>query len=85
MNLEFNNKRKIKRTRKLHRCSWCDELIPVGDPSVYHSGVYDGDFYADHMHVECDVAKESITEKEWREWDYTYIPGSFKRGTKEEL
>ena len=39
--------------RKIHRCEWCGQIIPVGEKHVHHRGVWDGGFQDWRMHNEC--------------------------------
>lgn len=76
----FNHNRAITKTRKPHNCVWCGEHIPVGSPTQFHSGTFEGDFYSGHMHPECHRA--------WADAPYDlhgegFCPGDFKRGTTE--
>lgn len=48
--------RKVKRTRKVCSCSWCDEVIHPGTPSVYETWITDGDFGSGRYHPECRKA-----------------------------
>jgi hypothetical protein len=54
--MSFHNETHVKRTRRTHNCDWCGEPIHKGDPSVTHSGIYDGDFYRGRYHPECNAA-----------------------------
>lgn len=39
--------------RKVHRCEWCGEPIPIGEKHVKFSGKWEGDFQSWRMHPEC--------------------------------
>lgn len=42
-------------TRKPHRCAWCREVITAGETAVFRKGRYEGDFFSEHLHPECDA------------------------------
>lgn len=75
----------IKATRKMCRCFWCGEQIPVATSKVYTSCVYEGDFFATSYHPECHAA--SLI---WLKAEYGSASGelpdehSMKRGGVEE-
>jgi len=71
----WNNHRPVKATRKVRRCSWCNEPIPAGSTAVKHAGEWEGAFYTGYMHPECHAAWD-------RHPDLSdgYSPGDFKRG-----
>lgn len=50
----YGPKRQIKAIRKAAMCNQCSTLIMPGEPAVNHVGVYDGDFFSNHTHVDCD-------------------------------
>lgn len=72
---EFYNEREVKKTRKNHRCQWCNEPIPAGSSTVYTSGVFEGDFFSGHMHKECAHAMHKA------DCEDGYIPGEHARGS----
>jgi hypothetical protein len=41
----FTRTRRIKATRKVHACIYCNTLIPVGSPALYVAGLNDGTDY----------------------------------------
>lgn len=52
--------RKIAKTKKAHRCLWCNEMIDAGSPSQYQCWIYEGDFTNGHFHQECfEALKDS--------------------------
>lgn len=66
---------KVVKCRKPHRCGWCGEGINPGDPANYRSGKYEGDFFSDYMHPECDIAMFNSDDL-----DEGFYPHEQKRG-----
>lgn len=73
--MDFYNERKVKKTRKDHKCFGCREKIPVGSSCYYFSGVYEGDFCADYLCTKCkdylvknpEFAREGYSEGDIRD------------------
>lgn len=62
----------VKKSRKAHRCSWCD--VPIVKGSLYFRVVgHHGDFWSAKMHPECKHAWATTCDDEW-------TPGEFDRG-----
>lgn len=74
MNIELTNK--IVKCRKKHCCEWCDEIIIIGEKARYRSGVWHGDFFGGHQHLECYTAMCKYDE--W--WDGEFTRGNQLRG-----
>lgn len=67
------------RTRKMHRCEWCGEMIAEGDVADYRAYKYEGDFNTDYMHEECTSGmRHSMLNKDLR--DFGFEPGAQFRG-----
>jgi hypothetical protein len=49
----FWNNRRIKKTRKKHRCECCGQIIPVGNSCEYSAGKFDGDFFFQYVCERC--------------------------------
>ena len=62
---------KIKKAR---RCSWCDEMLHVGEKAQYTVMIYEVDFNADTFHLECYEALCDLPN------DEPYDTGSMSRG-----
>lgn len=71
----------IKKTRKRHRCGWCSKIIDAGSTASYAAGIFDGDFWADHYHPECQEAIDTIP---YRELEEGWEPGMYSRGRMDE-
>ena len=54
--MSFKSTRHVKKTRKACKCQWCWEPITPGEPSVYVSAVWEGDFATSRYHPECNEA-----------------------------
>lgn len=69
--------------RKEHTCIWCREKILKGEKYNRWTGIFDGDFQSNAMHLECQRAFNEQSRI------YGYIscdgfePYSFKRGSME--
>jgi hypothetical protein len=59
---DLYSERTIKATRKQHYCEQCGRAIEVGSPAHYAFGIYDGDTYSTHTHVECHAAARAYAE-----------------------
>lgn len=59
MNHAFSD-RKIKSTKKEHRCCGCNQIIPIGSPTIYISSIYDGNFNSGHMCRICEAFSKSF-------------------------
>lgn len=66
-----------RRAAKRHRCTYCDQLIEVGELHGHRTGVSYGDFWTMRFHPECD----DWASKNWKADDYEFhTPGDdFKR------
>lgn len=53
---DFHTSRKIGKTRKTHCCEQCGKIIDIGSPASKAVGVFDGYFYQNYTHVECNAA-----------------------------
>lgn len=42
--MSFWNSKKIKKTRKIHRCEYCGAIVPIGSSCNNETGTYEGDF-----------------------------------------
>jgi hypothetical protein len=67
----------VKKTRKVHSCDWCGKRIEAGSATEYQAGVFEGDFFAGHLHPECAAAKDSLP---WQELQDGWMPGDWARG-----
>ena len=80
--MSFCNVTEVKACRKKKRCQWCVELIEVGQPKIYVSAIWEGDFFTSHFHPECwkalDEWQDRTKEEEWPE-------GPMKRGSSEHI
>lgn len=67
---EFKNK-EVK-CRKKHNCSWCGEIIEIGEKAQHRVGKYYGDFYSDYFHPECNEAilkSELLPDEEYQAYE----------------
>lgn len=62
--------RQVKSTRKKCYCDWCDQTINAGDPSVYETWIYEGDFGQGRYHPECREAIDRWFKKYGRDDDF---------------
>jgi hypothetical protein len=76
-----NFEAKVIRTRKAHRCIWCGEDIAKGDECVVATGLFDGEFYCNRFHPECDGA--ALEYHLQNGYDDGFDPHSYKRGSLE--
>lgn len=64
---DFYNERKVKKTRKDHKCFGCREKLPKGSMAFYISGVYEGDFSFYYLCIPC---KEWIDQNPGQDGDF---------------
>jgi len=79
---DYTFKERAVKTRKEYSCDWCAERIEKGVSAVRCAWVCDGRFGHGHRHLECFEAQQRL------EAHYLvdgWAPGSFKRGSTEEL
>jgi hypothetical protein len=50
---DFYNERKVKKTRKDHRCFGCRAKILTGSSCFYFTFINEGDFGAEYLCVKC--------------------------------
>lgn len=56
--MSFFRERRVKATRKPHRCEHCGKGIAIGSPAIYCAGLTeDGDLMTFYGHVECREAE----------------------------
>lgn len=59
---DFHSSRDIKKTRKSYVCEQCNKVIDAGSPAHYGFGIYEGDAYSVHTHVECQAAASAYAK-----------------------
>ena len=64
------------KARKIHRCIWCGEDIPIEEQHVYDVGRYDGHLQHNRWHSECYASAGEL----WDEMDGEFEPYSNERG-----
>lgn len=69
--MSYSSARDIVKTRKPHRCYWCDEPIPLGSPARYVAG---------YWHVECYAAYNRMGNEEFNDVQDGWMQGDFQRG-----
>lgn len=76
MNALLTNK--TVKCKKKHRCDWCGEVIEPGEIASYRSGIFEGEFFNGHMHLECYSAMNSSDRDDFE--DGGFDPMCQKRG-----
>jgi len=72
--MSFNRELVVKKTRKVHRCSWCESRIEAGESAIYFANhTCDYDFSAGYMHHECNHALKAA-------WDDNACGGTIELG-----
>jgi hypothetical protein len=68
----------VKRSRKQRQCSWCAEMIEVGEPYTSYQWRDCGDHGYVALHPECLAAMQEVASEEggWVE----FMPGEYNRG-----
>ena len=85
--MSFFSERRVNKPRKAKQCYWCCELCPPGEPKLVLSGVWQGDFFSDSWHIECNAARE-IWQANNRDEEELPWMGEMQRGkplSREEL
>lgn len=71
-----------RKARKEHRCEWCGEKIEKGQDYFNYTGIGDGGFQDNKVHLEClDAMQEHF---KYNTFDDEFMPYQFKRGSTEE-
>lgn len=65
------------KTRKVHRCEWCNEGIEIGEQAHARTYLFDGDFCSGHLHPEC---WDAMDRSDTTDLEDGWTPGDFKRG-----
>jgi hypothetical protein len=68
------------KTRKRHRCEWCNEVIDIGSTVPSRTYFWEGAIQTAYMHPECWKAMESADQQDLEEG---WTPGDFERGKYE--
>jgi hypothetical protein len=68
----------VQRSRKRRQCSWCGELIEIGDPYNSYRFSAAGDTGKVIMHPECHAAMRVVAAKEGDGFEWSV--GDFNRG-----
>ena len=67
----FHTSHVVKAGRKRYSCAQCGQRIDIGSPRVRSAGFYDGYFYVNHTHTECEDAALAYARLH-RLWDEDY-------------
>ncbi len=77
------SERTIKKTRKNHRCGWCDEQIDSGSTGIpYRSYIWEDGPVSEWMHPEC---RGALNRASYDEIEEGWTPGDFHRGTTDNI
>jgi hypothetical protein len=72
---DFQSQRLVAALRKPHRCQNCGGRLNKGEPAIRTTGVWEGDFFDQYNHPECDAAARSfarLTDSWGDEWIFLY-------------
>ena len=61
--MSFWESKKIKKTRKLHRCEYCGAWIPIGSSCNNEVGTYEGDFNNYYLCERCMTFMDIYVDK----------------------
>tara|TARA_R110000772_G_scaffold10135_3_gene32631 strand:+ start:5147 stop:5380 length:234 start_codon:yes stop_codon:yes gene_type:complete len=75
--MNFATQSIVKKTRKNHHCTWCDEVIAKGSSCVSRGYDHEGEVIRDWSHFECYAAMVISGVREW-------MAGQFIRGSIKE-
>lgn len=71
---DFYREKVIFKSRKDHNCFLCKQKIPKGCSYLYDCGVYFGDFFSRHSHLECaDKWRDMNSEEPSDDWTEFYL------------
>ena len=78
MSGQIGDVRRVAKSRKAKRCTWCAEMIDGGQPAVCWLWKDGADVHPVRMHPECYAAMD----KEAAHWGYSFefSAGSYSRG-----
>ena len=72
----------VKKSRKRRRCTWCAEIIEIGQPYRSYRFADGGDIGHVVLHPECMDAMDAMAKRE--KWGFEWSPGDFRRGSIDE-
>lgn len=75
--MSFYNETMQKNPRKPKRCRWCEQACLSGEPRYVVAGMWEGDFFTDHFHPECN---EACRKWVWEMSDGEYPEERMQRG-----
>ena len=61
--------RTMRKRRNAHRCATCHQIVPAGEKSLDHAGVYEGDFSSFKQCRACDDIARYFFWRGTFEWD----------------
>lgn len=71
MSAVFNSS--LRMAQKNHRCIWCGEQIPKGSKYLRETGEFQGEFFAQKWHPECELDSQNRAQDNgdgsWTEFD----------------
>lgn len=70
----------VGETKKSHKCEWCGQSIPENSRTIKTSGIWEGEFFSGHMHLECAAAMHAA---DWVR-DDGYDPRAQPRGRNDD-
>ena len=59
---DFHSTRQIKAGRKVFPCESCGQQIQIGEPRSYSFGLWEGETFDHHQHIECLVAERDLAD-----------------------
>lgn len=77
--MSFFFERRVNKPRKAKQCYWCCELCPTDEPKIVLSGVWQGDFFSDSWHLECNAARRTWQDEN-RDAEELPWMGEMRRG-----
>lgn len=79
MSGQIGDVRRVAKSRKAKRCTWCDEMIDVGQPAVCWLWKDGADVYSVRMHPECYTAMGKEASRRGG-YDFEFTAGEYSRG-----
>jgi hypothetical protein len=65
--VQFGGTRRVRKTRKRHRCNGCLKGIPTGSTCTNNTGLFDGHWFSEYVCDDCQRLLLSIVAEELRE------------------
>jgi hypothetical protein len=78
--MAFTESRRVRRTKKPHRCCWCAEPIPAGSSVWRDTAANEQGLFSGYWHDECYAAASRMSTSDREDCYDGWDAGDFDRG-----